>query len=65
MLIDNVIKFIKQPEHHIDRQTGYYSPLVKFIYFVPYDISVIDEVYLINIAWDNALDHENREAWNV
>ena len=30
--VDNVIKFIKQPKHHIDTQKGYYNPILKFIY---------------------------------
>ena len=43
--VDNVIKFIKQPKHHIDTQKGYYNPIVKFIYLLPFDISIIDGVY--------------------
>ena len=40
-----MLKNIKQPKHHIDTQKGYYNPIVKFIYFLPFDIPVIDGVY--------------------
>ena len=30
--VNNFIKCIRQPKHHIDKQKGYYSPIRKFIY---------------------------------
>ena len=57
--VENVIHFIKKPEHHIDTQKGYYSPIVKFIYFLPFDVSIIDNVY---IKYKNLLDSLPKDA---
>ena len=57
--VENVINFIKKPEHHIDTQKGYYNPIVKFIYFLPFDVSAIDNVY---IKYKNLLDSLPKDA---
>ena len=58
-VVENVINFIKKPEHHIDTQKGYYNPIVKFIYFLPYDVAIVDGVYR---EYKNLLDSLPKDA---
>ena len=41
----NLITFLKKPKHYLDKQKGLYSPIVKFIDFLPFDTATIDEAY--------------------
>ena len=43
--VDKIITFLQDPKHHLDKQKALYSPIVKFIYYLPFDITTIDEAY--------------------
>ena len=43
--VDKIITFLKKPEHHPYKQKGFYSPIVKFICYLPFDIATIGEAY--------------------
>ena len=43
--VNKIITFLKKPEHHLDQQKALYSPIVKFVYYFPFNISNIDEAY--------------------
>ena len=41
----NIIHYSKNNNFHIDTIKGFYSPIVKFIYYLPFDVSYIDKAY--------------------
>ena len=41
----NVIHYLKNNNFHVDTIKGFYSPIVKFIYYLPFDVSDIDKAY--------------------
>ena len=45
MDVADIIAFLQKPKHHVDKQKALYSPIVKFVYSLPYNIETIDEAY--------------------
>ena len=43
--VDKIITFLKKPEHHLDKQKALYSPIVKFIFYLPFDTTTTDEAH--------------------
>ena len=58
----NIIHFLKNNNFHIDTIKGFYSPIVKFIYYLPFDVSGYDWIKLRNKLHDSAKKEKNEET---
>ena len=43
--MDDIFTFLQKSEHHLDKQKALCSPIVKFIYYLPFDTTTINEAY--------------------
>ena len=50
-----IITFPNKSGYHLDEQNALFSPVVKFIYYLSFDIATIDEVYKNYKAFLNLL----------